>query len=905
MYSIKNISRNAVLLCDKIVIGLLLAAVTIIPLFFDIRLYSVFDLSKVAILYLLTIMITSLWAAILIFRPEIRPTRTALDIPILVYLVVFIISSILSINPVMSLLGTYKRFEGLSATVCYLLIFYATVNFVTTKKRLYLLIITLVAGATVASGYGIAQHLGFDLFKWSTFQTWRVFSTFGNPVFFSAYLVMTLPLAVVLLLNAPFQKNEGRHLLCTPTTWTFLALSLTIYTAFWLTNTRACFVALLGSFLPFLVLVFPKNTAERYRFGTLIISLIVLGLFFNVRYETSIVKHKHETTFIKYLTDDAQPAGNHDEQPSLQKAVAERPPVFYDTHSRPRPEFAKKYPVNGSSFSRIFQYLAAIEIIKDHPILGIGPDTTGIVYQKYLAKVFSVEEGDNGFQFPRQDRIHNDVLDTTVTRGFIGLATYLWLLIALGVYVKKNYHRLTNQHKIVLLGLLSGILCYLIQNEFSFGNTPVSTIFWVLMGLCISVIKINDAENAGNTDKTGLPLKTGMVVGSNGVVSQACLPRNGDTTRPHVIYRSLCCGIVMLALGLAALFVFRVYKADVYFEYGRRLLAFERENKQAIPGKGIFIIETAVQLNPYETFYRDELCRSYLQLATITKDETWMQKAYAEARNSLGLIPQHFIGFFNLGLIYQTLAEQFNKNTVNEAVLCYKKAIEEDPFQAPFYGNLASLYHDKSNLNTAISALYQAHITRPEEPGYVGRLVNAYLQKGDLQNALIYSRRITALLPSEPAYHSNHGAILYKTGKYEDAVYSFKKAVALKPGDAAYVQNLAGAYNILGKEGEALELLKGFDNAYPHHNSIQIHLFLAGLYSKRADWENVVSPCKKALALDKNSAEAFKLQGFAYCNLNKDNLAEESLRQALALLPGDQEASELLEKLADKKDGKK
>lgn len=900
MHSIKNISRNAVLLCDKIIIGLLLAAVTIIPLFFDIRLYSVFDLSKVAFLYLLTIMITSLWAIILIFRPKIRPARTALDIPILAYLIVFITSSLLSINPLMSLLGTYKRFEGLSATVCYLMIFYVTANFVSTKKRMYLLIITLVAGATVASGYGIAQHLGFDMFKWSTFQTWRVFSTFGNPVFFSAYLVMTLPLAVVLLFNAPFQKSEGRHLLNTPAIWAFLALSLTIYTAFWLTNTRACFIALVGSFIPFLVLVFPKNTAERYRFGALIVSLIALGVFFNVRYETSIVKHKHETTYIKYLTDDTQSAGNHDEQPAQQKAVAERPPVFYDTHSRPRPEYAKKYPVNGSSFSRIFQYLAAIEIIKDYPILGIGPDTTGIVYQKYLAKVFSVEESDNGFQFPRQDRIHNDILDTTVTRGFIGLATYLWLLVALGVYVIKSYRRLTNQHRIVLLGLSSGILCYLIQNEFSFGNTPVSTIFWILMGLCISVVKINDAEKAENTDKSGLPLKTG-VVDSNGGESQSRQSHDVATPHLHAVYRSLCCGIVILALGLAAFFVFRIYKADVCFEYGRRLLVFERENAQALPGKGVFVVETAVQLNPYETFYRDELCRSYLQLATVTKDETWMQKAYAEAGNSLGLIPQHFIGFFHLGLIYQTLAEQFNKNTVKEAEFCYKKAIEQDPFQAPFYGNIASLYRDNSNLNTAISALYQAHITRPEEPGYVVRLVNAYLQKGDLQNAIICSKRLTALLPSEPAYHSNLGAILYKAGKYEDAIPPFQKAVALKPGDAAYIQNLAGAYNITGKEGEALELLMRFNNANPQHNSVQIHLFLAGLYYKKADWENVVSTCKKAVALDKNAAEAFKLLGFAYCNLNKDNLAEEPLRQALALLPGNQEISELLKRLADKK----
>ena len=52
------------------------------------------------------------------------------------------------------------------------------------------------------------------------------------------------------------------------------------------------------------------------------------------------------------------------------------------------------------------------------------------------------------------------------------------------------------------------------------------------------------------------------------------------------------------------------------------------------------------RLNPYETFYRDELCRTYIQMAFKTKDEAWIQKAYVEASNSLKLIPQHYMGFF-------------------------------------------------------------------------------------------------------------------------------------------------------------------------------------------------------------------------------------------------------------------
>src|SRR3972149_8469370 len=204
----KSISENITFYSDKLIVGLLLAVVVAVPLFFDIRLYSVFDLSKVMALYLLTIAILVVWSIALVFKHGFKFSHTAIDIPILAYIFIFIISSAVSINPIMSLFGTYKRFEGLTATLCYILIFYATVNFVTTTKRVYLLTISIVSSATISSIYGIAQHFGFDIFKWSSFEARRVFSTFGNPVFFSAYLVMTLPLAVGIFLSNSFLQKE-------------------------------------------------------------------------------------------------------------------------------------------------------------------------------------------------------------------------------------------------------------------------------------------------------------------------------------------------------------------------------------------------------------------------------------------------------------------------------------------------------------------------------------------------------------------------------------------------------------------------------------------------------------------------------------------------------------------------
>ena len=893
----KTVLKNITIYCDKVIVGLLLATVITVPLFFDIRLYSVFDLSKVMALYLLTIAILVVWSIALVFKHGFKFSHTAIDIPILAYIFIFIISSIISINPIMSLFGTYKRFEGLTATLCYILLFYTTVNFVTTKKRLYLLVIAIVAGATVSSVYGIAQHLGFDIFKWSSFEARRVFSTFGNPVFFSAYLVMTLPLAVVLFfINSSRQKEVfigKRYIL-----WIFFILSAIIYTTFWLTNTRACFVALLGGLIPFLIVIFKNQTVERYKFIALAVSFTLIGIFLNLKHENSIVKR-----FTEHFEDDIKTSDTTSVS-NLNKGWLDGLLISEQTQFHQRPWIANKLPVLESSFFRIFQYLAAIEIIKDYPALGIGPDTIGIVYQKNLAKVFSSIESDKGFQFPRQDRIHNDILDTAVTRGIFGLGTYILLLTAFGVFVSKNYKRLSNQNKILILGLLSGIISYLTQNEFSFGNTPIVTLFWVMMGLCISIVKINEAERSLSTEGRESRIKEcyedRKSRGWEGVKLGSAQLSSFPHSQISVFCKWIGCGIAVTALGFATVFVLRFYRADAYFEYGRRILDYEKENLPAITEKGLFFMKHAIRLNPYETFYRDELCRTYIQMAFKTKDEAWLQKAYVEANNSLKLIPQHYMGFFHLGLIQQFLAEHFEQNTADSAINYYKKAIEADPFQAPFHSNIASLYINKGNLDPAIEELYKAYLIRPEELNHVDRLANACFQKGDLEKALYFLRKAVELNPSVANYHNNLGAVYKRKKQLEEAVNSFHKAVTLKPDNPIYTHNLAGAYIDLEDSTSARNILQTFNEAYPNHNYINIHLLLADICSKNANWEKVVSECEQAIKIDEKSIAAYKMLGIAYYNTNQYELAEETLNQTLTLDPDDQGVKDLLAKISNK-----
>jgi len=961
----ENIFKHIPIYCEKLIIGLLIAVVVTVPLFFDIRLYSVFDLSKVIALYLLTIAILVVWSIALVFKHGFKFSYTVLDIPVLAYIFIFIISSVISINPIVSLFGTYKRFEGLAATLCYILIFYATVNFITTKRRIFFFTIAIVGGVSLASMYGIAQHLGFDIFKWSSFEARRVFSTFGNPVFFSAYLVMILPVAVALFFSNTAQKGESDVSKKSFILWIFFVLSAIIYTTFWFTNTRACFLALLGGLTLLLFLIFKKQQTGKYKFIIIVASFTLIGIFFNIRYETSIVKR-----FIERFTEDA--TTDNLLISSLDKGEPEELSISETLQIHRRPWIASKLPVTESTFSRIFQYLAAIKIIKDYPALGIGPDTIGVVYQKYLARIFSVFESDGGFQFPRQDRIHNDILDTAVTRGIFGLGTYVWLLVAFGIYIGKNYKRLSGHDKILILGLLAGIISYLIQNEFSFGNTPIVTLFWMMMGLCISIVKISKTEGVPESDESNSRTAGGwddeMPRGSKGRKSGHVQLPNLSTSRLHIFYRWLSCGTVLAALGFVCVFVIRFYRADAYFEYGRRIMEYEKANLPDVTEKGLFFMKHAIRLNPYETFYRDELCRTYIQMAFKTKDEVWIQKAYGEANNSLKLIPQHYMGFFHLGMIQQFLAEHFNRDTADSAINYYKKAIESDPFQAPFHSNLASLYINKGNLDQAIEELSQAYLIRPEELNHVDRLANAYLQKGDLDKALAFSRKTVELKPSESGYYNNLGAILSKKGMYEEAINTFKKAieinpkepiyvdnltklylslekydelipyykklielnpldadslnnlgavykrkkqpgdafqsfqkaVTLKPDNPIYTHNLASVYIDLGDFTSARNVLQAFNQAYPNHNYLNIHLLLADIYSRSADWEKVVSECNQAIKLDEKSIAAYKMLGIAYYNMHQYELAEKTLNKTLTLDPNDEVTKDLLEKISHK-----
>jgi O-antigen ligase/cytochrome c-type biogenesis protein CcmH/NrfG len=126
-------------------------------------------------------------------------------------------------------------------------------------------VIFWLAGGFLSAVYGIMTHYG-GFWIISTPHADRIFSTFGNPDFFGAFLVVTIPLAIFKLLQ---EKQTARRAV-------WLIVLASFLTALFLSKTRASWIAFAVSVLFFLFL----SLDSKIKKIILISVLFVFGFLF-------------------------------------------------------------------------------------------------------------------------------------------------------------------------------------------------------------------------------------------------------------------------------------------------------------------------------------------------------------------------------------------------------------------------------------------------------------------------------------------------------------------------------------------------------------------------------------------------------------------------------------------------
>jgi len=631
-----------------------------LPLFFNVYSSRVFEPDKVALFRSLVVIMLAAW---LIGRLGIRPARprpSPLLLLILALAGAWLLATAISLSPRISLWGSYEWRQGSYTLLCYLALFGLAAVRLRTPDRSDRLLIAILFASLPVSLYGILQYIGLDLLPWQAGPESRAVSTLGHPNFLGAYLVMVAPLTAVRLLAV--QGRAGKLAYGGLLALQGLCLLLTFSRSSWL--------AALGSGLLFLFLLARIRGWVRLFWRTAAVVTLLVGGVAALAY--------------------VDPGG----------VVSYSP--FEPLHSMLRGKSA-------AARIRLLEWQAMPSLIAARPLLGYGPETFSLAFSRVYPPGLAVYGGPDAVG----DHAHNLILDLVVDAGLVGAALYLAAIAIVVVRGLAVLRRTADPgHQILLAGLISAVVAYLLQHQLSFVTVTPAAFLWLYLGWI-----------------------------------EALAPRPELSPRPALppsVWRLAIGGpmaAIMAAAALALIVLTNLLPvvADLYAARGTALaqdtqwdasiVAYRRALRLA-PGqdryhallaygylaggddKAAFVrteaaLAEAVRLSPYDLDYALDQADLYYRWG-VSSDPTRLDLALAACQRAADLSPTDPRIYVGWGRIYRA------QGLLQTAIERYKAALTLDPLHVPAYIALGDLYWAANNTDMANGAYEEARYAAEE-----------------------------------------------------------------------------------------------------------------------------------------------------------------------------------------------
>ncbi|HAI22703.1 TPA: hypothetical protein DCP77_03795 [Candidatus Collierbacteria bacterium] len=610
---------------------------------------EVFEFNKMMFVYLLTVLIASVWAIRSFLNKKFEIVRTPLDIPILLFLASQIISTIISINSHTSLWGYYSRFHGgLMSTVSYITLYYALVtHFHGENKAIKNLLIAILSSAAIISLYAVLEHFGIDKDIWVQDVQNRVFSTLGQPNWLSAFLVALLPLSLFQIVSSA--KNNHRFL--------YACLSLLYLIAIIFTKSQSGIAATAVVLVLFLII-----TAIQKKKSLLLLAFIPLL--------TLVLVFKGDSV-LRTLS-------------SLNKIN----PFYSDTITIITEENKTRIGGSDSMAIRRVVWEGALKLGLKYPLFGTGVETFGYSYYAVRPVAHNLTS-ESDFLY---NKAHNEYLNFLATTGFVGLFTYLFLIGSI-LYLFLN--KKTDHHDL-RFPLLLGFVSILITNYIGFSVVNIALFFFLYPAIYISLINKNTLLSRKlNLDSTiGIIIVSILAIWAIIGLSRAWRADiaynkgkgNLDEAeravklnpREPIYYAQL--GNIN-SLVATQLIVPQIAQLPSTASAEIKAQANSILNKYVDQATGN--INKAQSLNPFNLNILKTKAKTELALATI--DPKYLQDALNTLLRIIALSPNESNNYLNLGILYQSL------NKTDLAKTAFEKALELNPNSETAKGYLQKL----------------------------------------------------------------------------------------------------------------------------------------------------------------------------------------------------------------------
>jgi len=163
-------------------------------------------------------------------------------------------------------------------------------------------------------------------------------------------------------------------------------------------------------------------------------------------------------------------------------------------------EWARSVEYNPIRFmcndDRIAVYRNSLNMIRAHPIVGVGANTFMKNYKRY-------KEASEYRGIVTQDYMyaHNNFLHMASEIGLAGLGIFIWLLYTLFVQCVRIIRKLSEPYmRIVSLSFTACLIAFLVNGltESSLYYSRVALLFWYLAGCALAVGELEHVESAAN-----------------------------------------------------------------------------------------------------------------------------------------------------------------------------------------------------------------------------------------------------------------------------------------------------------------------------------------------------------------------------------------------------------------------
>ncbi len=450
---------------------LLMTLAIAMPVFYLPITSEFFEFNKLTLLTGATVAMIIMWALKLLITKKVYSVRSTLNAPIMALIIVFILSSVFSINPVISLFGKYGRWApSLFALAVLVAFYYATSINLTSKEAPKKIVNGFIIGISINSIVSLLSYFGLHIMG-GTYAQSPNFTLTGSSVATAILAAIAVALAIRKVTNT--QNILFKVLWVQVLLLNFIIVALYSITSGWL-------IFVLGILLATAFTKAEEIKANKAMLLGLVGSAIAITLVFNLPQTRNIIASDNFTKEIQ--------------------------------------------------LSLIDSWVVSSSTITDFPLLGSGPSTFGLNFTRYKPARLNTTNMWN----TRFDKPANELFNSMGELGIIGTIAIIYLGIRV-IKFALNSKTKDRETSAITSMLASGVILLLAVNLVTYATILTTFGLVLFLALLTAVYAQDNKTGDGNVEYVQMSFAALSNMSLIGSIADTSNPRKREVLQYLVI----------------------------------------------------------------------------------------------------------------------------------------------------------------------------------------------------------------------------------------------------------------------------------------------------------------------------------------------------------------------------------